>query len=418
MKFELDGNDQRAKIRVVGVGGGGGNAVANMIAAQVEGVDFIVVNTDHQALESNPAPTKIQIGGNLTKGLGAGGLPEIGRKAALEDVSRIEEVLRGSDMVFVAAGMGGGTGTGAAPIVAQVARDVEALTVGVVSRPFRFEGRKRTRFAEDGIVQLAEEVDTQIVIPNDRLLCLEQNLTINESFSFADRVLCNAVRGISDLITIRGNINVDFADVRTIMTNRGRALMGTGYGRGERRALEAAQMAINSPLLEDVKIDGATGLLINITGGPEMTMNEVAEAISMIEESADEDAHIIFGYVTLDEPCEEVKVTVIATGFQNDETFAATQSRRAATVQSSSFTARATAAAASAPAAPAVAAQPRKSGDWTGRVSQARASIPAPRISDAPEQVQISAGRGVTVRASALSDDHLDIPAFIRKQTE
>jgi cell division protein FtsZ len=415
MRFELDGNDQRAKIRVVGVGGGGGNAVANMIAAQVEGVDFIVVNTDHQALEANPAPTKIQIGGNLTKGLGAGGLPEVGRKAALEDVARIEEVLRGSDMVFVACGMGGGTGTGAAPIVAQVARDVEALTVGVVTRPFRFEGRKRTRYAEDGIVQLAEEVDTQIVIPNERLLCLETNLAINEAFAFADRVLCNAVRGISDLITIRGNINVDFADVRTIMTNRGRALMGTGYGRGDRRALEAAQMAVNSPLLEDVKIDGATGLLINITGGPDMTMNEVAEAISMIEESADEDAHIIFGYVTLDEPCDEVKVTVIATGFQHDEAVAAAQTRRAATVQGSSFTARAMAAAATVSAP----AQTRMSGEWTGgRASQTRASIPAPRISDVPEQVQISSGRSVSVRASALSDDHLDIPAFIRKQSE
>jgi cell division protein FtsZ len=414
MKFELDGNDQRAKIRVVGVGGGGGNAVSNMITSQVEGVDFIVVNTDHQALEANPAPTKIQIGGNLTKGLGAGGLPEIGRKAALEDVARIEEVLRGSDMVFVACGMGGGTGTGAAPIVAQVARDVEALTVGVVTRPFRFEGKKRSRYAEDGILQLAEEVDTQIVIPNERLLCLEQNLSINESFAVADRVLCNAVRGISDLITIRGNINVDFADVRTIMTNRGRALMGTGYGRGDHRALEAAQMAINSPLLEDVKIDGATGLLINITGGPDMTMNEVAEAISMIEESADDDAHIIFGYVTLDEPCEEIKVTVIATGFQHDDVTAATQSRRAAAVQPSSYTARVTAAAANAAASQ----QPRVSGEWTGRASQVRASIPAGRVSDAPEQVQISAGRAVTVRASALSDDHLDIPAFIRKQSE
>jgi len=226
-------------------------------------------------------------------------------------------------------------------------------------------------------------------------------------------VLCNAVRGISDLITIRGNINVDFADVRTILTNRGRALMGTGYGRGDHRALEAAQMAVNSPLLEDVKIDGATGLLINITGGPDMTMNEVAEAISMIEEVADEDAHIIFGYVTLDEPCEEIKVTVIATGFQHDEALAAAQSRRAATVQPS-FTARATAAAATA----ATTSQSRMSGEWTGRTSQTRASLPAGRVSDAPEQVQISAGRSVSVRASALSDDHLDIPAFIRKQSE
>ena len=319
MHFEFEDIDQQAKIRVVGVGGGGGNAVANMIAEQMDGVEFIVVNTDHQALEANPAATKIQIGGNLTKGLGAGGLPEIGRKAALEDVAQIEEALRGSDMVFVAGGMGGGTGTGAAPIVAQVARDVSALTVGVVTRPFRFEGRKRCRLADEGITGLGEEVDTLIVIPNERLLQLEDTLTINEAFNFADKVLCNAVRGISDLITIRGNINVDFADVRTIMTNRGRALMGTGYGRGDRRALDAAEMAINSPLLEDVSIEGATGILINITGGPDMTMPEVAEAVSMIEDSADEDAHIIFGYVSLDEPVDEVKVTVIATGFEAQE---------------------------------------------------------------------------------------------------
>jgi cell division protein FtsZ len=413
MRFELEGNDQRAKIRVVGVGGGGGNAIANMIAAQVEGVDFIAVNTDHQALEANPAPTKIQIGANLTKGLGAGGLPEIGRKAALEDVARIEEVLRGSDMVFVACGMGGGTGTGAAPIVAQVARDVEALTVGVVSRPFRFEGKKRSRYAEDGIAALSEEVDTQIVIPNERLLTLEQNLVINEAFAFADRVLCNAVRGISDLITIRGNINVDFADVRTIMTNRGRALMGTGYGHGERRAIEAAQMAVNSPLLEDVKIDGATGLLINITGGPDMTMNEVADAISMIEESADDDAHIIFGYVTLDEPCDEVKVTVIATGFQQSDAAAATQSRRAAAQTSHAETRRGSAAAVQ------TTVPSRASGEWSGgRGRETRASIPAAaRVSDVPEQIQISAGRVSTVRAS-LADDNLDIPTFLRKQSE
>jgi cell division protein FtsZ len=397
MHFVFDDNDQQAKIRVVGVGGGGGNAVANMIAEQMEGVDFIAVNTDHQALEANTAGNKIQIGANLTKGLGAGGLPEFGRKAALEDVARIEETLRGSDMVFVAAGLGGGTGTGAAPIVAQVARDVDALTVGVVTRPFRFEGRKRCRIADEGLQALADEVDTLIVIPNERLLQLEGDLTINEAFLFADRVLCNAVRGISDLITIRGNINVDFADVKTIMSNRGRALMGTGYGRGERRALEAAEMAINSPLLEDVSIDGATGILLNITGGPDLTMPEVAEAVSMIEDAADEDAHIIFGYVSLEEPCDEVKVTVIATGFKGAEE-PVQQSRRAAQIGNRGF----------------------YSGRPADRVSrpQVTSSIAPARATELPEQVQIPASRASGIRASSTSDSDLDIPAFIRRQSE
>jgi cell division protein FtsZ len=399
MQFVFDDNDQQAKIRVVGVGGGGGNAVANMIAEQMEGVDFIAINTDHQALEANSAASKIQVGSNLTKGLGAGGLPEIGRKAALEDVGRIEETLRGSDMVFVACGMGGGTGTGAAPIVAQVARDVDALTVGVVTRPFKFEGRKRSRLAEEGILALGEEVDTLIVIPNERLLQLEDELTINDAFLFADKVLCNACRGISDLITVRGNINVDFADVRTIMLNRGRALMGTGYGTGERRAVEAAEMAINSPLLEDVSIDGATGILLNITGGPDLTMPEVAEAVSMIEDSADEDAHIIFGYVSLEAPCEEVKVTVIATGFHGADSPTAQQGRQVAQATGRGFyTSRAGAERKSRP--------------------HVTSSIAPPRGSEVPEQVQIPAGRASSIRASATSDSDLDIPAFIRRQSE
>jgi cell division protein FtsZ len=300
-------------------------------------------------------------------------------------------------MVFVAAGMGGGTGTGAGPIVAQVARDVDALTVGVVTRPFRFEGRKRSRLGEEGILALAEEVDTLIVIPNERLLQLEDELTINQAFLFADRVLCNAVRGISDLITIRGNINVDFADVRTIMMNRGRALMGTGYGTGERRAVEAAEMAINSPLLEDVSIDGATGILLNITGGPDLTMPEVAEAVSMIEDSADEDAHIIFGYVSLEEPCEEVKVTVIATGFNTAES-PARQGRQAAQSTGRGF----------------------YSARSTERASrpQVTSSIAPSRSTDVPEQVQIPAGRASGIRASSTGDSDLDIPAFIRRQSE
>jgi cell division protein FtsZ len=397
MHFVFDDNDQQAKIRVVGVGGGGGNAVANMIAEQMEGVDFISVNTDHQSLEANTASAKIQIGANLTKGLGAGGLPEVGRKAALEDVSRLEETLRGSDMVFVAAGMGGGTGTGAAPIVAQVARDVDALTVGVVTRPFTFEGRKRSHIAEEGIMALGEEVDTLIVIPNERLLQLEDELTINDAFLFADKVLCNAVRGISDLITIRGNINVDFADVRTIMMNRGRALMGTGYGTGERRAVVAAEMAINSPLLEDVTIDGATGILLNITGGPDLTMPEVAEAVSMIEDSADEEAHIIFGYVSLEEPCEEVKVTVIATGFNGAQAATAKQGRGTQASGRAIFG--------------------RGGAERGSRPSVVTSRAPA-RASEVPEQVQIPAGRASGIRNSVTSDSDLDIPAFIRRQSE
>ena len=396
MRFELDGMDQHARIKVVGVGGGGGNAVANMIAEQIEGVEFVVVNTDHQALEANPATTKIQIGTNLTKGLGAGGHPEVGRKAALEDVSTLEEVLRGSDMVFIAAGMGGGTGTGAASIVAQVAKEVDALTVGVVTKPFRFEGRRRSRFAEEGINALGEEVDTQIVIPNESLLSLEQNLTINDAFCFADQVLCNAVRGISDLITIRGQINVDFADVRTIMTNRGRALMGTGYGTGPNRAMDAAEMAINSPLLEDVKINGATGILINITGGPDMTMNEVADAVAMIEESADEDSHIIFGYVTLEEPCDEVKCTVIATGFQQEESMIAPGGYRGAYAPKSAYK--------------------DTCGTHVGRPMANVSS--AGRDSDVTNTTgqHAAATRPSVPRTSVTHSNDLDIPAFIRKQ--
>ncbi len=391
-----DSDHQQAKIKVIGVGGGGGNAVANMIAEQMDGVEFIAINTDAQSLEANPASLKIQVGAALTKGLGAGGIPDQGRKAALEDVNRLEEVLGGSDMVFIAAGMGGGTGTGAAPIVAQVARDVGALTVGVVTRPFRFEGRKRGRLGEEGINTLGESVDTLITIPNERLLALDETLTMKDAFRFADKVLSNAVRGISDLITIRGDINVDFADVRTIMTNRGRALMGTGYGNGDRRAVEAAEMAINSPLLEDVAIDGARGILINITGGPDLTMHEVSEAVSMIEDSSDEDAHIIFGFVTLDEPCEEVKITVIATGFNAAEEPIDQQGRYA------------------------LHAGPRAS------YYQARGSEPVSRTTSAApprtsevEQVQVPAGGRVsTVRHTARNESDLDIPAFIRKHSE
>ncbi len=306
-----------AKILVVGVGGGGGNAVNTMIASNLDGVEFIVGNTDVQALEANLAPTKIQLGDHLTKGLGAGANPDIGRKAAEESIQHIADTVTGADMVFVTAGMGGGTGTGAAPVIAQVARECGALTVGVVTKPFSFEGKKRRLQAERGIGQLEEVVDTLIVIPNNRLLSLVgHNTSMIDAFKKADEVLLNAVQGISDLMTVPGLINVDFADVRTIMSNMGRALMGSGASAGKRRSVEAAEMAISSPLLEDVSIDGATGILINITGGPDLTLHEVNEASTLIQEAAHEDANIIFGSVIDANVGDEVRITVIATGFE------------------------------------------------------------------------------------------------------
>src|SRR5882757_7272427 len=308
----------RPAIKVIGVGGGGGNSVNTMIEGGIEGVDFIVANTDCQVLETSMAGTKVHLGRNLTKGLGAGANPEVGKAAALEDASRVAEALNGADMVFVTAGMGGGTGTGAAPIIAQVARDMGALTVGVVTKPFAFEGSQRKKKASGGISELAKSVDALIVIPNDRLISLAGlKMTLKDAFAMVDNVCLNAVRGISDLVTVPGLINVDFADVRTIMTGMGRALMGTGRGHGDKRAIEAAQQAISSPLLEDVSIDGATGILINITGGPDLTLHEVNEASSLIQQAADPDANIIFGSVIDPHAGDEVRITVIATGFQS-----------------------------------------------------------------------------------------------------
>jgi cell division protein FtsZ len=319
-----DDAELQARIKVVGVGGGGGNALNTMIASGLEGVEFIAANTDAQSLETSLAPTKIQLGPQLTKGLGAGGNPECGRKSALEDVQRIADVIHGADMVFVTCGMGGGTGTGAAPIIAQIAKDQGALTVGVVTRPFLFEGKRRWKNAESGIEELMSSVDTIITIPNQKLLSLEgcEDLSLLEAFQRADDVLVQAVRGISDLIVNAGMINVDFADVKTIMSNTGRALMGTGYGKGERRAIEAAQMAINSPLLDDVSVNGAGGVLINFTAGPDIKLKEINEAASLIQQAAHEDANIIFGVVTDPDMSEVVKVTVIATGFDEVEAVA------------------------------------------------------------------------------------------------
>jgi cell division protein FtsZ len=308
----------RPAIKVIGVGGGGGNAVNTMIEGGIEGVDFIVANTDGQVLETSMAGTKVHLGRNLTKGLGAGANPEVGKAAALEDASRVAEALQGADMVFVTAGMGGGTGTGAAPVVAQVARDLGALTVGVVTKPFAFEGSQRKKKAMAGISELAKAVDALIVIPNDRLVSIAgMKTTLKDAFAMVDNVCLNAVRGISDLVIAPGLINVDFADVRTIMTGMGRALMGTGRGSGDKRAVEAAQQAISSPLLEDVAINGATGILLNITGGPDLTLAEMNEACSLIAEAADPDANIIFGSVIDPHAGDEVRITVIATGFQS-----------------------------------------------------------------------------------------------------
>ena len=315
--FELeDAVQDQAKIKVIGVGGAGGNAVNTMIQNKVEGVEFYVANTDVQALEKSLAPTVIQLGREVTRGLGAGANPERGREAALESVTEIAEALKGADMVFVTAGMGGGTGTGAAPIIAQIAREMGALTVGVVTKPFRFEGKRRLRFAEEGIERLEKAVDTLITIPNDRLLQVTSaNTSLLDSFRLADEVLQHATQGVSDLITVPGIINVDFADVRTIMSGQGRALMGMGIGHDEGRALQAAQQAISSPLLEDVTIHGAQGILINITAGPDLKLHEVEEAASLIQEAAHDDCNIIFGAVIDPNMGDALRLTVIATGF-------------------------------------------------------------------------------------------------------
>src|SRR5438552_4584434 len=307
-----------AKIKVIGVGGGGGNAVNRMINAKVEGVEFLVANTDLQALQMSQASVKIQLGIKLTSGLGAGANPEVGRRGALEDSEKIIEVLEGADMVFVTAGLGGGTGTGAAPIIASLASEMGALTVAVVTKPFAFEGKRRLTQAERGLADLIESVDTTIVIPNEKLLAVAQNAGFFESFRVADDILRQAVQGISDIITIPGIINRDFADVKTIMQGMGYAVMGTATGKGQHRATEAAQSAIASPLLEAGAIDGARGILINITGSSSLKLAEVNEASTIIQSAAHEDANIIFGAVLDETMKDEVKITVIATGFRAD----------------------------------------------------------------------------------------------------
>jgi cell division protein FtsZ len=411
-------NDLGAKIKVIGVGGGGGNALNTMILAGLTGVDFIAANTDCQALQHNRARTKIQLGAQVTKGLGAGANPEIGRQAALEDKARIVAALDGADMVFVTAGMGGGTGTGGAPVIADLARSVGALTVGVVTKPFMFEGKRRLKQAESGLAELKNAVDTLITIPNQRLLAVaDERTTLLETFKKADEVLLNAVQGISDLITIPGLINVDFADVRTIMSSMGLALMGTGMSSGEGRALAAAKQAIESPLLEDVQIDGATGILINITGGPDMTLVEVNQACSLIQEAAHEDANIIFGSVIADEMKDRLKITVIATGFNTRD------SRRIERSDATRALRPAHATAATEPAPPRH-VTPARHEPTRATPPAPRAPTPAPRAATPPPPPPRTAQQGERPtrhiswdelrQMTGATEDELDIPTFLR----
>ena len=388
----------QAKIKVIGVGGGGSNAVNRMIDAKLEGVQFVVANTDLQALQMARAPVKIQLGVKLTNGLGAGANPEAGRKGALEDADKIIEALEGADMVFVTAGLGGGTGTGAAPIIASLASEMGALTVAVVTKPFGFEGRRRMQQAERGLAELIDSVDTTIVIPNEKLLGVAQNAGFFESFRVADDILRQAVQGISDIITIPGIINRDFADVKAIMAGMGYAVMGTATAKGERRAIEAAQKAIASPLLEAGAIDGARGILINITGSSALKLAEVNEASTIIQSAAHEDANIIFGAVLNEQMKEEVKITVIATGFKTENPQRRERALNAAAGIASTRT----------PAL--VPSEP----------------VPVPAVTAAPIAVE----RAVAVAAQhdALSmlpempplaeEEDLDVPAFIRKRAE
>lgn len=422
IEFADVGDEMQARIKVVGVGGGGGNALNTMIQSGLEGVDFIAANTDTQALEANLAATKVQLGPGLTRGLGAGANPDVGKKSALEEMERIQEALDGADMVFVTAGMGGGTGTGAAPIIAQIARDMGALTVGVVTRPFLFEGKRRMKNADHGISELAANVDTIISIPNQKLLGLDDDLSILEAFRRADDVLVQAVRGISDLITQSGIINVDFADVKTIMQSQGRALMGTGYGKGERRALDAVEMAINSPLLDDISIDGAMGILLNFTAGPDVRLKEINEAASLVHQAAHEDANIIFGLLTDPDMGDVVKVTAIATGFgieasQMQEVVAASPAGRP---RNALLTLPQTQRSSIAPRTSSVSMPPaRQSGFVTNAAHDSRDSVRASRrVSTPPEQTSLPAvqAHGRAFGAAALHDEAtLDIPAYLRR---
>jgi cell division protein FtsZ len=399
---QFEQNKQAAKIRVVGVGGAGCNAVNTMIMAKLERVDFIAANTDVQALAANKAPIRMQIGQTLTKGLGAGANPEMGREAALESRDQIAAALEGADMVFVTAGMGGGTGTGAAPIIADIAKSLGCLTVGVVTKPFHFEGNKRRKQAEQGLMELKAAVDTLITIPNQRLLTLStEPMPLLETFKRADEVLLNAVQGISDLIQYHGYINVDFADVKTIMSDKGLALMGTGRSAGDKRALQAMQQAISSPLLEDISIDGATGLLINITGGREMTLQEVNEALTLVHDAADPEAEIIFGSLIDESIQDEVKITIIATGFVQRDT----KVRQVAPVVQVPMAVR--------PPPPPAAAMRERDREEVASLVPAKGSRSMPAVESRPVSTRTAVVRDA---ALPLDEDQFDIPTFLRRQ--
>jgi cell division protein FtsZ len=416
--IELVNNpDPGARIKVIGAGGCGGNAVNHMISVGLRNVDFIAVNTDSQALQNNHAALKIQIGDQITRGRGTGGNPEIGRKAALEDEAQIRELLSEAEMVFVTAGMGGGTGTGSAPVIARIARELGALTVGVVTKPFQFEGRRRMAQADEGLRELKNAVDTLITIPNQRLLSVaSRNTSLRESFQKADDVLLQAVRGISELVTVHGLINLDFADVRSIMAEMGMAMMGAATASGENRAVEAAQRAISSPLLEDVSIKGARGLLINVTGGTDMALYEVNEAASLIQEEAHEDANIIFGAVIDEKISDEIRVTVIATGFGELDKHSPHTPRYS---PSGTPVTTPIAAASTRPVDP-MQVKPTSYSSHSSHSSSSShaASSTPPTPAAQPGQVRMFGNKPVRRMGLIVDDSTLDIPAFRRRGEE
>jgi cell division protein FtsZ len=407
-----------AKIKVIGVGGGGGNAVNRMIDAGVEGVEFIVANTDLQALKMSRAPVKLQLGVKLTNGLGAGANPEVGRKAALEDADKIIEALEGADMVFVTTGLGGGTGTGAAPIIASLANEMGALTVSVVTKPFAFEGRRRLQQADRGLQDLLDCVDTLIVIPNEKLLAVARDAGFFQSFQVADDILRQAVQGISDIITIPGIINRDFADVKAIMAGMGYAVMGTATAQGENRAIEAAQRAIASPLLEAGAIDGARGILINITGSANLRLSEVNEASTIIQSAAHEDANIIFGAVLDEKMKDEVKITVIATGFK--EQYASRRDKSSAHVAISHARAAAVGSVVTPhinlPPAVATARDPEPQPATEVEHARIVEPLPAPERRPVPQRENTSLDQVTSSVKGTYEQDDLDVPAFLRKR--
>ena len=416
LRLKLDPEGRTgARIKVIGVGGGGSNAVNRMVQAGLDGVEFIVANTDLQALKLNGAPSKIQIGGKLTKGLGAGADPNVGRQAALEDTDKLIEALDGADMVFVTTGLGGGTGTGAAPVIASLASELGALTIAVVTKPFKFEGRKRQMQAERGLDELRGAVDTVITIPNERLLAtIARTTSLNEAFTSADDVLRQAIQGISDLILVPGMINLDFADVKTIMSGMGIAIMGTGMADGDGRAMQAANLAVSSPLLEDASVKGARGVIINVTGGPDLSLIEVSEASGIIQEAAHEEANIIFGAVVDPKMEGRVKITVIATGFDRATAARqATASSAATPVDLQSYTAV---------QQPERVPLPIAVGGGGGGSS--RLSMPLSRrpILEMPVPAAAAAGDPANNTFSPGAEfepvSPLDVPAFLRRQNE